>query len=443
MSDVDVVVVGAGVAGLVAAREMSHRGLTVVVCEASDTPGGRVKTVTFVGEPGVELGATWVHWSHPHVWAEMSRYGLTYVPDPELQRCVVRRAGHTVEISPEEMSKTLTAMLVKMFGGTEAALPNPFRCAGTSPKLPEIDATTILQRMHAAHLTDNEWALASGFFPALTGVPNATAGLGTFAHWWACGGGDGRGFLQMFEGGRIDGGMARLVEELASDCAADIRYSTPIAAIRQNPMGVELTTRTGQQLHAKVAVLATPINTWADLLIEPTLPEPLATAAAERGAGAPAGHKLVVRVEGRAPSFQAVLPDDEPITLIFSFRMLDDGQILVAYGNAGTNAPTDADVDQTLARVAPGLRATDTLTHDWSGDPWIQGAWTYRPPGRLTDHLQHFAGAHGRLLFAGADLSSGLNWIDGAVATGYDTGRLARQLCTPTSTTSDDQGVTL
>lgn len=428
MTSIDVVVVGAGIAGLIAAREMSHRGLTVVVCEASDKPGGRIKTVTFAQEPGIELGATWVHWSHPHVWAEMSRYGLEYVPDPEPQRCVARRGVELAETAPEQMRDNLAGMLVKMFGGMETAVPNPFHCAGTSPSLPDIDAMTILQRMQSAGLTKDEWALASGYFPALSGLPNASAGLATFAHWWACGGGDSEGFLRMFEGGRIDGGMARLVEAVADDAAADIRYSTPITAIRQHATGVELTTYTGEALHAKAATLAIPVNTWADLILEPTLPEPFATAAAERGAGAPYGHKLLVRAEGKAPSFQAVLPDDEPITLIFTFRTLEQAQILVAYGNGGTAAPTDADVEHTLARVAPGLTVSDTLTHDWAADPWIRGAWTYRPPGRLVDHLRRHSTGYGRLLFAGADISLGLNWIDGAIATGYDAARHARKL---------------
>lgn len=441
MTDFDAIVVGAGVAGLVAAREMSHRGLRVVVCEATDAPGGRIKTVTFAGEAGVELGATWVHWSHPHVWAEMSRYGLEYVPDTEPQRCVMRRGERMKEIPPRQMRDTLSAMLAKMFAGTEAAMPDPFNCAGTSPTLTEIEAMTILQRMQAVGLTDDEWALASGYFPALTGLPNASAGLATFAHWWACGGGDSRGFLRMFEGGRIRGGMARLVEELARDCAAEIRYSTPIIDIRQHTEGVDVTTSSGETLHAKVAVLATPVNTWADLSLEPALPEPLATAATERGAGAPGGHKLLVRADGRAPSFQAVLPEDEPITMMFTFRMLDQAQIVGVYGNGGAVAPTDTDVDNTLARVAPGLTASGTLTHDWAADPWIRGAWTYRPPGRLVEHLQRHTGGHGRLLFAGADVSSGLNWIDGAIATGYGASRRARRICTTPATTSD-QGMT-
>ena len=57
--DVDVAVVGAGIAGLVAATELTRAGRTVVVLEARDRVGGRVLNVEIGGEPN-ELGAQWV-----------------------------------------------------------------------------------------------------------------------------------------------------------------------------------------------------------------------------------------------------------------------------------------------------------------------------------------------------------------------------------------------
>lgn len=59
---VDVIVVGAGVAGLAAARDLSRRGLRVIVLEASDMIGGRVRTTYQWKDVGaLELGANWVH----------------------------------------------------------------------------------------------------------------------------------------------------------------------------------------------------------------------------------------------------------------------------------------------------------------------------------------------------------------------------------------------
>ncbi|RZJ37699.1 MAG: FAD-binding protein, partial [Brevundimonas sp.] len=59
-ASVDVVIVGAGAAGLAAARALSGLPLTVAVLEARDRIGGRAWTVRFEGE-GLDMGCGWLH----------------------------------------------------------------------------------------------------------------------------------------------------------------------------------------------------------------------------------------------------------------------------------------------------------------------------------------------------------------------------------------------
>ena len=73
----DVIVVGAGLAGLTAARELRHAGRRVLVLEARDRLGGRAYTNRLAGSD-VELGGAHVHWFQPHVFAEMTRYGIPF-----------------------------------------------------------------------------------------------------------------------------------------------------------------------------------------------------------------------------------------------------------------------------------------------------------------------------------------------------------------------------
>jgi phytoene dehydrogenase-like protein len=73
----DVVVIGAGIAGLACAQALCGRGLRVAVLEARDRIGGRI----FTRHPGatetpVELGAEFIHGRPPEAWEIIERAGL-------------------------------------------------------------------------------------------------------------------------------------------------------------------------------------------------------------------------------------------------------------------------------------------------------------------------------------------------------------------------------
>src|ERR1700754_4927116 len=88
----DVVVIGAGFAGLIAARELGRAGLGVLVLEARDRVGGRAWTDRRLGRD-LELGGTWVHWVQPHSWAEMTRYGRAVTRSPAVEEAYWLGAG--------------------------------------------------------------------------------------------------------------------------------------------------------------------------------------------------------------------------------------------------------------------------------------------------------------------------------------------------------------
>src|SRR2546421_13101595 len=79
--DADVVVIGAGFAGLVAARELGRAGLGVLVLEARGRVGGRTWTDRRLGHD-LELGGTRGHWVQPHTGARVTRNGGHGTPHP-------------------------------------------------------------------------------------------------------------------------------------------------------------------------------------------------------------------------------------------------------------------------------------------------------------------------------------------------------------------------
>src|SRR5271167_2212121 len=71
----EVVVIGAGMAGLTAARTLAEAGLKVLVVEAQDRLGGRIWT-RHIGAEAIELGAEFIHGRPPELWALIDEAGL-------------------------------------------------------------------------------------------------------------------------------------------------------------------------------------------------------------------------------------------------------------------------------------------------------------------------------------------------------------------------------
>src|SRR5258708_4636188 len=79
----DVIVIGAGIAGLVAARDLARRGARVTLLEARDRVGGRICTVQPVDSPkSAELGAEFIHGGNDDLWAlvHAARFKKRLVP---------------------------------------------------------------------------------------------------------------------------------------------------------------------------------------------------------------------------------------------------------------------------------------------------------------------------------------------------------------------------
>src|SRR5215471_18280519 len=80
----DVIVIGAGVAGLSAARALSDGGLSVIVLEARDRIGGRIFTRHIPSFPTpIELGAEFIHGEPREIWDVVDAAGLTAVEVPD------------------------------------------------------------------------------------------------------------------------------------------------------------------------------------------------------------------------------------------------------------------------------------------------------------------------------------------------------------------------
>ncbi len=118
----DAIIIGAGFAGATAARELSQAGLSTLVLEARDRLGGRTWQQTIGGQQ-FEMGGAYVHWCQPHVWAELTRYGLALVPPDSSDITEIRLLSdgklHTLEAASGY------ALLGDAYAAFYAAEPQP------------------------------------------------------------------------------------------------------------------------------------------------------------------------------------------------------------------------------------------------------------------------------------------------------------------------------
>ncbi|MFT3863250.1 MAG: NAD(P)/FAD-dependent oxidoreductase [Solirubrobacterales bacterium] len=415
----DAIVVGGGFAGVTAARELGVAGLRTVLLEARDRLGGRTLTTSFAGKEVVELGGTWVDSTHPNVWAEITRYGLKVIPDTAPETYVVREGGSLVRRDPDYVVNRLRAVTETLFADAAAAFPDPGNPDFGLPALIEIDRLSLADRLDQAALDPRDRDLLSGWLMSLVGLPNSEAGLATFAHWWALAGSDFDRFQAMFGGGKLEAGMAALIGAIVADADAEVRLSTEVAAVRSEAESVTVTTAGGEELTAPIAVIALPLNLLGGLDFDPGLPAQHVEAAEEKIA-APHGRKLLIHVVGDAGGVQMMLPEDEPLPLVFTYAQLERGQLLVGISGHPEFDADDTSYVRNLVELAfPELCVLDIATNDWPSDRYAGGAWTYPRREALTRWFPRLAEPVGRLVFAGADVSVGLNWIDGAIESGH------------------------
>ena len=126
LADVDVVVVGAGLAGLTAAVTLQDAGRTVAVVEARAQVGGRIKTLTGDGLC-LDLGATW-HWTNqPAVRALAAELGMETFPQHRGGHAVVEEDGppRRIDLPPPDPAE------LRFVGGAQAL------CHRLAARLPE------------------------------------------------------------------------------------------------------------------------------------------------------------------------------------------------------------------------------------------------------------------------------------------------------------------
>jgi monoamine oxidase len=417
LTDHDVIVVGGGLAGLTVARELQQRGHRVLVLEGRDRLGGRTWTTSFAGHD-VEFGGTWIHWFQPHVWAEVTRYGLGVVESPAPEGCIQLTADGAQRSDPMEFFGRLAGLLAQFGHDAHELVERPFDIA-YNPAFAEADAVTVRDRLDALDLGVADRDLLSAAWATLCAAPLDQVSAGAPLRWLAASGWDGMLWFDAVGRYKLRDGTRSLVEALAEDGGGEIALSSPVARVEDDGARVTVTTRDGSRHRARAAVLAVPVNVLDDIEIAPGL-NAGQRAAAEEGQ-ASQGFKVWIEAEGELDPFFALAPEECGMTWLQTEYFVDGRTLLIGFGpSAQRLRPDDRDAISAAVRTfAPGIRVLDIGGHDWNADEFSRGLWNVTRPGQATRLLADLQRPAGRVVLAGGDYATHWNGtIDGAIESG-------------------------
>ncbi|SJN09462.1 amine oxidase [Leucobacter sp. 7(1)] len=423
MQSVDVVVIGAGFAGLTAARELGHAGLDVLTLEARDRVGGRTWTEHRLGHD-LELGANWIHWVQPHVWAEMTRYGREMIRSPRADEAYWRGADGSARAGTlDEFMALIDAGQQLVIDDVRTAIPR-----GSDPTvgaIQDLDRLSIQDRFDALGLDPEARAANESVWVGHVNAPLDQVGLSSALRWVAATGGHWQLMHEASSTYRVVDGMRGFTDLMAADVPGEIRFNTTVTAVTADGDGdgAIVETSDGTQIRARRVVSTLPVNAIAGIRFEPTLPAVWQRQSTETVASQ--GTKVWLRAQGHVPRFFAYGSQHDALSVLKAEFYLSDEQgdytLLVGFGpeHARIDPEDLPGLQAAVDAVRPGLEITDATAHDWMTDPLARNTWMTHRPGQLTRDLAELREPAGAIHFAttdNANLWGG--FIDGAIESG-------------------------
>jgi monoamine oxidase len=219
-------------------------------------------------------------------------------------------------------------------------------------------------------------------------------------------------------GERFADGTVSLIDTIARDAGIDVRLGSPVGRVTDRDGTVRVDLADGGSIEGSAAVVAAPLNVWADIAFDPPLGEGKRRFAAQGHVGLTV--KTLAVVDGLHTSFMGQ-GWGIPIQAAVALKDTPEGSLVMGFSGTGPIDPRDpAVVQDGLRRFVPEAIVVACDGHDWVGDPYAKGTWLALPPGWIEtyDELRR---PQGRLAFAGSDIAGhGGGWIEGAVASGHE-----------------------
>ena len=374
-----VVVVGAGLAGLMAAWQLTQRGCEVVVLEARDRVGGRVWSQELIpGDPRtvIERGGEFVLDGYDVLREVLAELEL------ELAGTVMsyyeREPRGGGPVSAAEVSECAAWVAAKAAAATERA------------SLAEVAAgwaghpAALAAYLSRIETTDG---VSAGQLSAAV-AQDATAGFGWRPGW------------------RVAGGNQQVATRLADRLGSAVRLASPVSAVQQDDDGVQLSAP-GATVTGDTAVLAVPMAVLRQLPILPPVPGRQRKVWERSGLAhnaklhmplnraAPAS--AVQSVPGRFWTWTAADMTGQVQPVLHAFAGTEQGLAALAVGDGPTTWAARA------AALRPELDTdpAHAVLTTWNDDPWAGESYTADTLAAAPGDSDLLAAPAGRLYFAG------------------------------------------
>ena len=436
MHDCDVVVVGAGLAGLTAARELAGAGLDVVVLEARDRVGGRTLNHSVGERPEdvVELGGQWVGPTQHEVMALAEDLGLaTYPTHAEGKNLFEADLGKVKKYSGT--IPMLGPLVMADYGRADLRLKRLIKKVSAeapweAPKADQLDEQSFATWIRGAARTRTaREALATACRAVFSVEPADVSLLHVLFYAASSGGWDD---LLDTEGGaqqdRIVGGSQLISLRMAEELGDRVQLSAPVKAIRTDADGV-----TASEVRARRVIVAVPPALAGRIEYDPPLPGPRDQLTQRMPMGSVIKTMAIYdepfwRTEGLSgqatslPGPAQVIFDNTPANgspgVLLAFLEGRDARVL----GGATEAERRKAVTGGLARIF-GARAGNPsgyLEKDWSAEPYSRGCYAgVLGPGAWTAYGMWLREPIDRIHWAGTETATRwMGYFDGAVQSG-------------------------
>jgi len=438
-----IIVVGAGLAGLSAAYELTQAGHDVTVLEAQLRPGGRVLTLRAPFSDGLyaEVGAMHIPETHDLTLRYAQLFNLALDLEPAFtsaslsfvrgKRIIVRDEKNVewpFALSDEDKKLDMAGLLDK-YETTKAydEIGDPASAGWSVAALKKYDEMSYRDFLKHNGASDDAFTLATFGWEHLWGEGLDTVSALTVLR-------DNASYIKSRHDFKVHGGNDLLPKAFAERLREQIHYGSAVVRMEQTDRDVRVVFRSGgtsNTLTADRVVCAIPFSVLRSIEVSP--PFSLAKRKAVNELAYFSGARVSIQCRRkfwRDEGLNGSVFTDTPLGWVFDATVTQPGPrgILQCYAG-GPNARRIIALNEEkriqfvrdeMARFYPtiGEHFEGGISKCWEEDPWARGASSWYKPGQMAELWPHVAGPEGRIHFAGDHTSPYIRWMQGALHSG-------------------------